>query len=121
MHEMSLAVALLRQVEALRQQQGAERVTGICVHVGEFSGVEPDLLREACRQAVEGTSMQGARLELETVPLEAGCEQCGTEFRIHRFTFECPRCRNRNVTVLRGEELVLDSVTMETKPKVESQ
>ena len=47
MHEFALCELLLRQVETLQKEQNADRVTGVRVKVGEFSGVEPELLQQA--------------------------------------------------------------------------
>jgi len=113
MHEMSLARTLLKQLEALCRQERAEKIAAIHLRVGEFSGVEPDLLQEACRQLSEGTCLDRAEVRLEIVPLAAHCTTCDDSFRVEQFAFECPRCRSRRVTVTEGEELRLESVTFE--------
>lgn len=113
MHEYSLARALLRQISEIVEQQSARRITRLRVSVGEFSGVDADLLQSAFEQLTSGTSDEGARLELETVPLEGKCECCGQEFPIQRFQFICPVCLQRQVQVIRGEDLMLESVTLE--------
>ena len=113
MHERSIVRSLLRQVEDLLRAQQAARVLAVRLSVGEFAGVEPELLRWAYEDMVDGTSAQGADLVLEQVPLEARCDQCGREFAVERFRFECPACGSSSVTVVRGEGLVLESVTLE--------
>jgi len=113
MHEYSLVRALLRQVDALRREQKAERVVSICVSAGEFSGVEPELFRDAYELLIEETPMQGAELQMTCVPLKSRCDCCGQDFAVARFRFECPTCNSRNVTIVSGEGLVLESVTVE--------
>lgn len=152
MHERSLVMALLRQVDQLRRAQGGHRVVMVRVSVGEFSGVEPELLRIAfqdvvalecgdfsagnlvsgdaangdleiepsnscgsaiVREFLEPSVWRGAHLELEREPLEAGCQECGWEFAVERFRFVCPKCGSGALNILRGEGLVLQSVTME--------
>jgi Zn finger protein HypA/HybF involved in hydrogenase expression len=152
MHERSLVMALLRQVDELRRAQGGQRVVLVRVSVGEFSGVEPELLRMAfqdvlalecgqwagsveanqdsrggdleiepfpaanrarLRQILDPVVWRDARLEMECVPLEAGCQGCGAEFAVERFRFICPKCGSGALDILRGEGLVLQSVTME--------
>jgi hydrogenase nickel incorporation protein HypA/HybF len=112
MHELSLARALLRQVEELRQSHRADGVRTVRVSVGEFSGVEADLLSSAFCELTEGTPMEGARLSIERVPLEARCAVCEHEFPVRTFRFVCPHCEARDVWIVRGEELMLETLTL---------
>jgi hydrogenase nickel incorporation protein HypA/HybF len=112
MHELSLARALLRQVEELRQSHRAAGVRTVRVSVGEFSGVEADLLDTAFCHLTEGTPLEGARLSIERVPLEARCTVCKHEFAVRGFRFFCPRCDARDVRIVGGEELMLESLTL---------
>jgi hydrogenase nickel incorporation protein HypA/HybF len=114
MHEASLVRSLLRQVEELAQRHGARRVTGVRVTVGEFSGVEPDLLVAAFERQIKGTPLDGTRLLLERVELAAQCTACGHEFSVERFDFTCPNCRLPGAgKMTRGEELMLESLELE--------
>lgn len=114
MHEASLVRSLVRQVEQLAQRHGACRVKEVKVSVGEFSGVEPDLLVTAFERQIEGTPLDGARLLLEPVKLAAACAACGHEFAVERFDFTCPSCGRPGAgKVTRGEELMLESLTLE--------
>jgi hydrogenase nickel incorporation protein HypA/HybF len=113
MHERSLVKALLRQVEVLAAEHPGSHIVSIRVCIGEFSGVEPELLASAYDDLVTETPLRGAALRLEQVPLEAICDQCGCHFRIERFNFQCDKCGSLRITIRGGEELLLDSVTME--------
>jgi hydrogenase nickel incorporation protein HypA/HybF len=120
MHERSLVRALLRQVETLAAQHRSSRVIGIRVRIGEFSGVEPELLESAYDDLVEQTSLRGAELAIDRVPLEAICQQCGKRFQIADYRFECAGCGSVQLTISGGEELLLESVTMEEDGHEES-
>jgi hydrogenase nickel incorporation protein HypA/HybF len=113
MHERSLVRALLRQVEGLAEAHSSSRVLSIRVRIGEFSGVVPELLASAYEELKTDTTLRDATLDLEQTPLEAACKQCGNEFRIERFKFECDSCGSAELTIRGGEEMLLDSVTME--------
>lgn len=117
MHERSLAKSLLRQVQAVASKHPTSRVTAIRVRVGEFSGIEPELLESAYDDLAQHTPLNNARLDLKKVPLEAECQQCSNLFRIENFNFQCPACGSVRLTICGGEELLLDSVAMEeTEP-----
>lgn len=114
MHEYSLVRALFKQVDALRREHNAQRVETIRVCVGQFSGVEPELFRLAFETMVDDSSAQGAELQMREEALAAQCDACGIEFAIESFRFECPTCHSSSsLHVVRGEGLVLESVTMQ--------
>ena len=77
MHEHSLVRALLRQVEKIAAEHPGSQIISVRVRIGEFSGVEPDLLSSAYDDLVQDTPLQDAALNLERVPLEGLCDQCG--------------------------------------------
>lgn len=113
MHEFSLVQSFLRQIEDLMSAQGAERVSRLRVRIGVFSGVEPELFRLAYEELAGDSRARGAQLEIETIPLVARCADCNLDFPIIGFRFLCSRCGGREVRIVSGEELILDSVTME--------
>ena len=113
MHERSLIKALLRQVEEVAAKHPGSHIQAIRVRIGEFSGVEPELLASAYDDLITNTPLCGAKLDLEHVPLEGLCDQCGNCFRIERFNFQCNNCGSLRITLNGGEEMLLDSITME--------
>lgn len=113
MHEASLVRALLRSVETLLAEHQGARLKSVNVVVGEFSGVEPDLLESAFQRQSRGGAAEGAQLHIKRTSLTAKCEDCRYEFQIEHFRFVCPLCNVTDVTVVGGDELLLDSVTME--------
>jgi hydrogenase nickel incorporation protein HypA/HybF len=66
MHEMSLLAGLLRQIEALARQNGAERVTVVRLKLGPLAHIEPDHLRHHFARAAKGTLAEAAHLDIET-------------------------------------------------------
>jgi len=113
MHEFSLAEALLDEVDRVRGEHGGGRLKTFRVEVGELAGVEPDLLASAVEVLLADGPDQGATIELETVPVEARCGECGAAFRVRNFSFLCPQCGGGRLEVVRGEGLVLRDVVLE--------
>ena len=112
MHERSLAAALVRQVEAIRQRNAAERVVAIEITLGEFAGVDLDLIQSALAELSLSTSSEGAEIKIDRVPLECTCLECGGSTLVKDFCFECRHCQSRRVEITRGEEMILESVTL---------
>lgn len=66
MHEASLTNALMRRIDELATEEGANRVTGVSVWLGALSHMSPDHFREHFEHAAQGTLAQGAALDIET-------------------------------------------------------
>ncbi|MBC8351141.1 MAG: hydrogenase maturation nickel metallochaperone HypA [Planctomycetes bacterium] len=102
---------LLRQVDSIRCEHNADRVTEVRVEVGPLSGVEPMLLSSAFALLASEQTVAGARLVIDKVPLLAHCEACDKEFEVNGFVFRCPTCRG-NVKTISGDEFHLLSVSL---------
>lgn len=111
MHEYSLVRGLLSQIEDLRKEHAAGSVISVRLMIGEFSGVEADLLQSAFLELSQGTAVAGASVDIHRTTLEARCEECGREFMVQKFRFVCPGCQSGRTTICRGDELLLESVT----------
>lgn len=114
MHELSVARALLRQVERLAGEHRASRVRGVTVRIGPLSGVEPALLARAFPQVVVGGLAAGAGLRIETVPVRVRCEDCGVEAEASPNRLICPACGSQRTRLTGGDEMLLVSLDMET-------
>jgi hydrogenase nickel incorporation protein HypA/HybF len=117
MHELSLIRALLQQVDELRASHADHELRRIDVSIGEFSGVDPDLLESAFGRTTQGTSLEGVEFAVTHVPLIGRCKSCLVELQIRGFRFVCPACGGGAIDVIRGEELMLESVTFEETVK----
>ena len=113
MHEQSLVLSLLSQVQNCIAPYRGCCVDEIRVEIGPLTGVEPLLVQSAFEQLVETSSVRGARLVIEDVPLMAVCTACEKSFEVAEFHFACPACLSRQVRVTRGEEFRLVSITIQ--------
>ena len=83
MHEMSIAMAVVDQVEqAAAEAGGVTAVTSVRLQVGELAGVVPDALSFCFELACAGTVLEGAELVTESVPGRARCEPCADEWAV---------------------------------------
>ena len=120
MHELSIARSL---VELAAEQLGGHvvdrtgtKVAQLRVRVGVMSGVVAEALQSAFDVAVIGTVVEGAVLEIETVGLAVWCEQCQAERELSQTgMLRCPVCQSRTPKIVRGDELELTSIEIETE------
>lgn len=113
MHEYSLARTLLHEVEKIVRRERAADARRVVVTIGEFSGVDPDLLEMAFKDVCEQSSHVNTELSIERVALEARCQSCSNDFLVERFRFVCPLCDSGSVEIIRGEEMILERVVLE--------
>jgi hydrogenase nickel incorporation protein HypA/HybF len=112
MHELSIADAILQI--ALTHADG-RRIEAIEVKVGHLRQVVPDALEFAFTLVSEGTLAEGAALQLEHIPAVGVC-RCGTSTEFDGFPLACGACGSLDVELVRGEELLVDALTMEGVP-----
>jgi hydrogenase nickel incorporation protein HypA/HybF len=113
MHELSLADAVVRIACA---HAGERRIETIELKVGHLRQVVPDALAFAFTLVSEGTVAEGAQLVMEEVPAAGVCRACGAESEFDGFPLACHGCGSLDVELLRGEELLVDALTMMEVP-----
>jgi hydrogenase nickel incorporation protein HypA/HybF len=103
MHELSIAQALVEQVEAVISTQAASQVhatsssdawraTLIRVRIGPLAGVVPDLLASAFPLAVAGSRLEHAVLDVVPAPIRVRCQTCGHETEAAMNRLLCGAC-----------------------------
>ncbi|MBM4144307.1 MAG: hydrogenase maturation nickel metallochaperone HypA [Lentisphaerae bacterium] len=112
MHELSLARALVEQVETIVRREGADAALAVTVSVGALSGVDREALEFAFPLASEGTSLAGCRLRVEETPVELSCDDCGQTTRPERMDMVCARCGSRGIRLTGGMDFLLRSVEL---------
>ncbi len=115
MHELSIAEGVIGVVE--RHAHG-HPVTKVELKVGHLRQVVPDALTFAFELVAQGTVAEGAELEMEHVPAAGRCGGCGKHTPLPDFPLVCRVCGSPDVEVTQGEELLVDSLEMETRQEV---
>jgi len=112
MHEMSVALAVIDQVETAAAQTGdVGAVRSVRLRVGELAGVVPDSLAFCFELACAGTLLEGAELVLEPVPGRARCTPCAHEWAVGMPPrLNCPECNGPDAELLSGRELQIAAV-----------
>lgn len=110
MHELSVAEAVLAIVV---EHAAGRRVVQVEVKVGHLRQVVPSALEFAFELVAQGTPVEGAELVMEEVPAAGLCRPCGAESVLPGFPLTCARCGDLDVEVIRGEELLVESLELE--------
>jgi hydrogenase nickel incorporation protein HypA/HybF len=106
MHELAITESI---VAAVTEKMPDVPVRRVQVLVGRLSGVVPEALSFCFELATEGTTLQGAELEIVSSAGRGRCRECTAEFDTDELIVACP-CGSVNVEVLGGRELLIREV-----------
>ena len=105
MHELSIALGIVKIAEAETRKAGAARVDVIELEIGRLAGIELDSLEFVWPLAVENTLLQDARRKIHLIDGQALCMDCDRQFPIEHIYDCCPVCGSSVKTVTKGKEL----------------
>lgn len=106
MHELSITQSV---VDAVSQRLPDTRIASIQLEIGKLSGIVADSVRFCFDLVVDGTPLEGARLDIDEPGGRAHCARCDSEFAIEDSIPLCP-CGSADVAVLDGQQLRIKSV-----------
>jgi hydrogenase nickel incorporation protein HypA/HybF len=104
-HELTLTENV---VQAVTARLGTKRVVRVRLEIGRLMAVLPDAMRFCFDVCTRGTSLEGARLDIDELPARGRCRTCGTEADLEDVAL-CP-CGSADVEVLSGRELRIKEV-----------
>ncbi len=108
MHEVGI---MEQTVEIAIDRAGrVDRIYTLKMRIGKMSGVVPEALEFAFDVVTQGTIAEGAKLEIETIPVTCYCSNCNSNFQPSDLFYECPECGKFSYQILSGKEIELVSV-----------
>lgn len=110
MHELSLATAMMTQLEEVLRREQAEVIVRVELELGAMSGVDAEAFEFAFPMAAEGGPAQGAELVLREVPLQVYCPACKRDGRPQPPMLYCVHCGNLAVQVTAGRDFLIKSL-----------
>lgn len=105
MHEMTLAENIVEIAVDAAHREGAQKVNGIWIEIGQLSCVEADALRFCFDAVSRGTLADGAHLEIIPVLGEGLCDGCGSRAAMESPYDLCPHCGLPRMKICRGLEM----------------
>lgn len=113
MHELGIAQSVLDAVHAEAANRGGAKAVKVGLRIGDLSAIDPDALRFSFEALTRDTDLDGLELEIEICPRRHRCQDCGTEFNVAGFVFDCPQCGANRNECISGEELDLAYIELE--------
>lgn len=116
MHELSIATAILEQLDAEQSKRPGLRFTKVGLRIGELSGIDPDALSFGLEALTKDTAWEPLAVDIEWIERRQRCTACGHEFKVVDFETACPACGDLRTVTLQGEELDIAYVEAEEVP-----
>jgi len=114
MHELTVVDALVKQVEAEAERLGLTgKVRAVRIKLGALTTLVPAAMAFYFGALTKGTSLEGARLMVDEVPVAGACRACGGAFTLEAPPFCCPACGSPDVELTAGRELTLAALDVE--------
>lgn len=108
MHELAIAESVLDIAFREMDSRTAIRLNKVKLSIGEFSGVVKEALEFAFAALKPGTRAADAELEIEVVPLQAECSNCGPAgCLLCDLDLICPTCGGI-LQITRGREMKVE-------------
>ncbi len=113
MHELSVCLALVKQIQHVAREHNARGVSRVEISVGPLSGVEVELLRNAYPLAATGTIAADAELVITSAAVVVKCNECDAESEVPSNRLLCSACGGYLTRVISGDEMILSRLELD--------
>ncbi|MEX1308095.1 MAG: hydrogenase maturation nickel metallochaperone HypA [Eubacteriales bacterium] len=110
MHELGIMAEVVRVVENIARQQNLTKIDALVLQIGELSSVVPYYAEQCYPAASYGTMLENTRLEIEVLPGNARCRNCGRVFNVVENHRKCPDCGGTSMEFLGGREFMIKEI-----------
>ena len=109
MHELSIMMEVVRQVEEVAKENDVEKVEKIVLQIGELASVIPHYVEEVFPAATYKTMLEPTELDIEIIPAMGRCKVCEKVFSLIKQEGVCS-CGEKDFEVLSGREFILKEI-----------
>lgn len=113
MHEVSVVRSILDTVEENARRHEVTKVTRVKMSVGSMTCIDIENLKFIFDVMKKDTLASGAKLEVESLPLQVTCGECDAVSPVKEYRFICASCGSRKVRISQGNELIVQSLEAE--------
>lgn len=116
MHELGIVKHIFQTVQELKVETGAAKICSVTLLVGEGRGYVEKWMQSYFDMLAEETDIAGTLLKIETIPCTGKCNVCTEIFKMdfhNQYKSVCPKCKNKNIEIYTGLELILKNIEVE--------
>jgi hydrogenase nickel incorporation protein HypA/HybF len=112
-HELGVVIEVVNTVERFVEENRPEgRIERLVLQIGELSSMIPAYIEAAYPAASAGTILEDAELEIEILPGNARCADCGEVFNVLANKGICPGCGGKSLELLCGKEFFIKEIAV---------
>ena len=112
MHEMSIAMSIVKIAEEEASKAEVSHFAAIDLEIGTLAGIEFDALEFVWEVAVQKTVLEKAERRIKKIPAKARCGDCERVYSLEFIHDNCPDCGSFLKTIIQGKELRVKSLEM---------
>lgn len=102
---------VIKQVEAVAEENEVEQVTALNMEVGEVSSIVPDLFRDCFEWAKKKTKfMRDTQLNLIVLEAVSYCNACKSTYKTTEHAKVCPVCGSDDTYLVTGNEINIKDI-----------
>lgn len=105
MHELSIAMGIVKIAESEALKAGAKAVDKIELEIGTLAGIEFESLDFVWNSAVKNTVLENAIKEIDIIKAKGQCVDCDKIFSMENIYDACPKCNSYLKGIIQGKEL----------------
>lgn len=113
MHELSVAMGIVRLAEEEAAKAGATKINALELEIGTMAGIEFSSLDFVWPLAVKDTLLEKAERTTHIIKARAVCADCGNTFDMKQAYDACPNCRSFVKKIIQGKELRLKTLNVD--------
>lgn len=114
MHELPIVKSIFDLCVKHAAANNVKKIITVNLKVGEVSDLQDEWIQRYFDFLSKGTIVEGARLNIERVPLVVRCKACSESFSVNirdrQKKVECPKCRGTEFAYVSGREYTVDSM-----------
>ena len=110
MHELGVVIEVVKTVERVSVEQNLKKIDTVVLQIGELSSMIPRYVEQCYPAAVDGTILEGTKLQIEVLPGNALCKECNKVFRLLEHNRQCPICGSQHWELLSGREFYIKEI-----------
>jgi len=112
-HEISLAGAVIEQLNELVAERPGQRITALWLAWSEFQQINETALREAFGILTADGPLAGVRLELNVEQARGRCCKCQQEFVLDQSDYHCPHCQATQFDLVADKPLTIEQIEVD--------
>ncbi|MDV4151747.1 hydrogenase maturation nickel metallochaperone HypA [Clostridium sp. AL.422] len=110
MHEIGVLIEVVKSVEKFAKVNNVQKIETLVLQIGELSSMIPKYMKILYPASIEGTILEGSKLEIEILPANALCRECNKVFNVILSKGICTSCKSKNCEILSGKECYIKEI-----------